>query len=155
MFDVPLDAWYAWFGVAAVSVTAFGVAAAMPATPAPDAAGAADTVDAVAAGEYPATAEHGLAADELRLRPTGLEMRNDGGTARASFAFDPVTPAVHDSRLQRVLDGDPPDRVFDSVTAFQQAIIDARARKPRWQSAPDSIRVRQLHWEGIRVTLVG
>lgn len=155
VFDAPLDAWYAWFGVAAVSIAVFGVAAALPATPAPDAAAAAETVDAVAAGEYPATAEHDLAADEFRLRPRGVAIRNDGGTARASFAFGPITPTVGDGRLQRVLDGEPPARVFDSATTFQQAIVDARAREPRWRTAPDELRIRQVHWEGIRVTLVG
>ena len=40
MFEAPLDAWYVWLGLAAVSATAVGVVAGLPAAPPPDAAGA-------------------------------------------------------------------------------------------------------------------
>jgi len=155
VFDVGLDAWYAWFGIAVASVAAFGVAAAVPATPAPDAAGAADTVDAVAAGEHPATAEHALAADSLRLSATRIGLRSDGGTRTAAFAFGPVTPVRGHDRLERVLAGEPPDRVFESPATFQQAVIDARTGEAGWRPAPERLRIRQVHWEGHRVTLVG
>nr|WP_225333604.1 hypothetical protein [Halomicrobium urmianum] len=50
MFDVPVDAWYVWLGVAAASVTALGTVAALPSGTPPDAAAAADAIDRVAAG---------------------------------------------------------------------------------------------------------
>lgn len=155
MFDVPLDALYAWFGVAAVSLAVVGVAAAIPATPVADAADAATTVDAVAAGEHPSTAEHGLAADEMKLTPSRIALRNDRGTRRSTFAFGPVTPVRSDERLGRVLAGEPPDRVFESKTAFQQAMIETRTADPGWERAPERLRIRQVHWGEIRVTLLG
>lgn len=37
MFEVPVDALYAWLGVAAVSVAVLGVVVALPTTAPPDA----------------------------------------------------------------------------------------------------------------------
>jgi len=67
MFEINLDATYAWLGLALVSVATAGIATALPASPPPDANGVAHTIDSVADREYPATAEHGLAAARIRL----------------------------------------------------------------------------------------
>lgn len=155
MFELPVDSWYAWIGIAVVSVAVLAASVALPLRPAPDATGAAETVDAVAGGEYPATAEHGLAAEQLRLSPTRISLRNDAGTTTGTFLFDPVTPVTEDERLRRVLDGVPPSSVFDSPAAFARAARAARTGDARWQPAPDRLRVRQVHWGETRVTLVG
>lgn len=137
-----------------VAATAFvAVAGTLPAQPAPDAAGVADTVDAVAAGDAPAGATHEHGADRVRVRAHGIAMRNDGGTARATFAFGPVVPIV-DGPLRRVLDGESPRAVFRDADAFRDAVEAARARDSVWV-ASNRIAVREVSWDGCRVTIVG
>ncbi len=155
MFDVPLDAWYAWFGVAAVSLVAFAAVGSLPTAPPPDASGAADVVDSVAASDYPATGEYPLDAAEIRLGPSEVGLRNDAGESEAAFAFGPVTPVVEGSRLQSVLHGVPPRQVFDSKRAFRQAVIEARTREPTWRPVERTLVVRTVAWGGFDVTLVG
>lgn len=155
MLELPVDSWYAWIGIAVVSVAVLAASVTLPLRPPPDAGDAADTVDAIAGGEYPATAEHGIAAERMRLTPTRIALRNAAGTTTGTFLFDPVTPAVEDERLERVLRGMPPSRVFASPTAFAKAAESARADESRWQPAPNRLRVRQVHWGETRVTLVG
>jgi hypothetical protein len=155
MFDAPVDALLAWFGVAAVSIAVLGVAAGLTVPPEPDATGAADTVDAIAGGTYPATAEHGLAADRLKLTPTRVALRSGDRVARERFLFDPVTPVGGDDRLRRVLGGQPPSHQFEDPEAFTAAVAEARETESSWRPAPDRLRVRQVHWEDTRVTLVG
>jgi len=67
VFDVPVDSTYVWFGVGAVSLAVFGVAAGLPSAAPPDAAAAAATVDAVAVGPPGAVDHHELRADRIRL----------------------------------------------------------------------------------------
>ena len=154
MFDAPADVLPVWIGVAAVSVAVLGVATGLPTTPAPDAAGAAATIDRVATGTYPATGEHGLAADRLKLSTETVSLESAGGVARAPLA-EPVTPAPTDERLERVLRGESPDHVFDRPSEFRRVAAAARESTPEWTHAPDRLRVRQVHWGGTRVTLVG
>ncbi|MFA9515854.1 hypothetical protein ACERIT_01305 [Halopenitus sp. H-Gu1] len=155
MFDVPIDAWYAWLGIAGMSLLTLGIAAGIPAGPTPDAMGVAGTIDRVAASEYPATAEHGLAADQIRLTPNRISLRGPGGATTAVLEFAPVTPARGDDRLYRVLKGEPPDRGFESPESFSQVAAETRTQEPRWRSAPPRLRIRTVTWEGERVTLVG
>ena len=75
MFEIHADAMYTWVGLAVVSVAVFGVAATLPTTPPPDATGLAHTVDSVATSEYAATAEHGLAAERIRITPHRIRDR--------------------------------------------------------------------------------
>lgn len=154
MFEAPLDGLYAWVGLAVVSVAVLGVTVAFPSAPAPDAAGAAGTVDTVAGG-YPATGEHGIEAQRVRITPSRIVLDGEGGTASAAFRQTPVTPARLDDRLWRVLHGEPPSTVFDSSEAFVAAARDARETETRWRAAPDRLRVREIHWGDVRVTLVG
>lgn len=154
MFDVPIDAWYAWFGVAAASVALLGAVGSLPTAPPPDAAAAANTVDEVAAAGAPTVGEHPLAADAVRVGPHRLGLRTDADASHAAFAYGPVTPAL-DGKLRRVLRGEPPERLFDSRREFEQAVIESRARDPAWRPAPDRLRVRAVSWEGVDVTLVG
>jgi hypothetical protein len=155
MFDVPLDAWYVWFGLAVVSGTAFGVAAAMPTAPSPDADGAAETIDGVAASRYAAVGKHPLAnADAVRVGRDTLSLRGPGGTAHASLGYGPATPATHDDSLAAVLRGEPPERVFDSPAAFERTVEAARTAEPGWRRT-DKLLVRRVSWGGVDVVLVG
>lgn len=164
MFETHLDATYAWLGLALVSVATAGVAATLPASPPPDAAGVAHTIDSVADGEHPATAEHGLAADRLRLTTGTVALSGGGGTASATLHAPRITPVSPedgnestpaDGRLRRVLDGVPPTAAFDDPDAFAAAAERARSADRGWQPAPDRLTVRQVHYGGVHVTLVG
>lgn len=155
MFDVPVDATYVWFGVAAVSLAAFGVAVELPSAAPPDAAAAANAVDAVAVGPTGAVESHTLgAADQLRLGSARIGLDGPGGRAHATFAY-PVTPAVGDERLEDVLAGDRPSSVFDSPEAFAHTISVARDGNPDWRPAPDRLTARRVAWRDVNVTLVG
>jgi hypothetical protein len=155
MFDVPVDAWYTWLGLAAASIAVFGVAAALPMAPPPDAASVAGTVDRVATAEYAATAEHPLDADAVRLGRRQIGLRNDAGTTHATFAFGPVTPVQRGTDLADVLYGASPQYVYESDVAFRRALAAARNRTPRWTDTDGSLVVRHLHVGGDDVTLVG
>ncbi len=170
-FEAPVDAWYVWFGVAVASVAIAGVALSLPSQPPPDATGAANTIDTVAGSTHTAEASFDHSADEIRIDTARISMRNDGGTARASLAFGPLTPigAVEDATerdaLRSILSGAPPSVVlegteFDSVneSELRQAAEDARANRldspPEWQPANDELRVRKLELDGESVVLV-
>ena len=160
MFETHLDATYAWLGLALVSVATVGVVAALPAAPPPDADGVAHTLGSVADGEYVATAEHGLAADRMRLTPNAIELETDGGSARSTIRGPPITPvspggSAVDPRLRRVLDGVPPRAAFEDPEAFADAAARARAEDHQWRVAPQRLTVRQVRYGGTRVTLVG
>jgi hypothetical protein len=162
VFETHLDATYAWLGLAAVSVATAGVAATLPASPPPDAAGVAHTVETVANGEYPATAEHGIAADRIRLTNRSISLGGEGGNARAPLHGPRITPVptggrggVGDGRLRRVLEGVPPGAAFDGPDALSAAAERARAADRGWRPAPERLTVRRVHYGGVHVTLVG
>ncbi|MFB6304945.1 MAG: hypothetical protein ABEH47_07250 [Haloferacaceae archaeon] len=155
MFEVPVDGWYAWLGTAAASLAVLAVAFGLPTAPPPDAAGAADTVDRTAVAEYGASAEHPLDdATAVRITPRSIGMRNDAGRTHATFAYGPVTPVV-DGPLRRVLEGAPPEAVFESPAALRHAAASARGRDARWRPVDGPLIVRHVSLEGEDVTLVG
>jgi hypothetical protein len=92
MFNIPVDAWYAWIGLSIAGITLIGAVSGLPTTKPPDAAAVATTIDRVGAAEYPATAEHPLTADAIRLGTYRIGLKSDAGTAHATLAFGPVTP---------------------------------------------------------------
>ena len=157
MFDVPVDGWYAWLGVAAASAALFGATAGLPTTPPPDAAVVADTVDRTATTEYGARAEHPLDAAELRLHPERVGLRTDAGTVHAAFVYGPVTPVAGDAELEAVLAGARPGGQFDSPGELRRATTRARsrARDDGWRRVDGPLVVRHVVWEGVDVTLVG
>ncbi|SDM10718.1 hypothetical protein SAMN04487949_0874 [Halogranum gelatinilyticum] len=154
MFDVPLDAWYSWIGLALAGVALLGVVSSLPTTPPPDANAVANTVDRLAAGDHVATAEHPLDASAVKLGPHRVSLRNDAGTVHAAYAFGPVTPVADGSALQRVLYGQPPSTVFESERAFHQAVVEARTREPTWETVDRTLVVRRVSWGETDVTLV-
>lgn len=155
MFDVPIDGWYTWLGVATVSVIAFGTATSLPTTPPPNAAPVADAIDRTAASQHDATAEIPVDARQLRLGRHRIGLRNDAGTAHASFAYGPVVPVDEGTQLDAVLRGSPPSREFDSPAGIRAATADARTTPFVWQPVDGIVLVRHVSWEGIDVTLVG
>lgn len=154
MFDTPVDAWYVWVGLALASVAVAGVASDFAARPPPDAADAADTVDAVAASPHPATGEHPLSAESIRVGPRRIGLRDEGGTSHATLAYGPVTPVTEGTVLWEVLRGARPAHVFEDPDAFRAAAVTARDRDPAWRDVDDHLTVRTVTWEGVHVTLV-
>jgi len=155
MIGVPVDAWYVWLGLSLASIALLGVGATLPTAPPPAAADAADTVDRTAATAHPATAEHPLDAEKVRIGPRRLGLRNDAGTTHAAFAFGPVTPVTGSRALRAILRGAPPNSRFDAGSALCAAGTDARNRTPRWRPVDGPLIVRHIVWEGCDVTLVG
>lgn len=155
MIGPPVDSPALHAGLVIAAAAFVAAAGSLPARPAPNATGVAETVDRIAVGDGSATARHDHSADAVRIRPHGLALRNDGGTARATFAFGPVIPVSHnDRRLRAVLGGEPPQSVFESQDAFYRAMTAARERKPRWE--PSSVlTVRGVSWDGDSVVLIG
>jgi len=154
MLDVPVDTIYVWLGVAAVSVVTLGVVVAFPTSVPPGATAVADAVDRVAV--EPAGAHERVEVDavSMRLGAHRIGLRNDGGTAHATFAYGPVTPAVADDRLELVLSGHPPDDVFETQAGFRDAVTAAQT-SGEWRPAPGQIDVRRVNWGETDVTLVG
>jgi hypothetical protein len=155
MFEAPLDAWYVWLGLAAVSATAVGVVAGLPAAPPPDAAGAAETVDRIAASDHGTVAERPLPnTAAIRVGTDTLSLRGPGGTTHATVGYGPVTPAAANDSLAAVLRGTPPERAFDTPSHLTAAAAAARSRRPTWTET-DRLVVRRVRWEGTDVVLVG
>jgi hypothetical protein len=155
MFQMPVDAWYCWVGLAAVGVAVLGVAASLSTETAPDATALAETVDAVASSEHAATSTVRIDADRIGVAPHRIALRNDAGTASAAVRFGPVTPAFASANLSAVVAGRAPSAVYESAEAFARAARRARNRTVRWRDAPSRVRVRQVHWGETDVTLVG
>ncbi|MFD1566632.1 DUF7283 family protein [Halolamina litorea] len=153
MLSFPTDSPALHAGLVLAAVAFIAVAGSLPARPAPDAGGVADTVDRVAVAEAPSITTHGHAADSVRLRPDGIALRNEGGTAHATFAFGPIVP-VRDGPLRAVLAGTAPQTAFSDRDAFIAAVEAARNRDPRWV-ASEKITVTGVSWDGERFTLVG
>lgn len=162
MFETHFDATYTWLGLALVSVATMGVAATLPASPPPDASGVAHTIDSVADGDHPATAEHGLAANRIRVTDDSVALGGAGGTSRSAIHAPRITPVLtgrhgtsERNNLRRVLEGVPPDAVFDTPKDLAAAAERVRSADHEWRPAPDRITVRRVHYGGVHVTLVG
>lgn len=154
MLGPPVDAWYVNLGLAAAGLAAFGIAVGVPTAPPPAATPVATAVDTVAATDHPTTAVRSTTADEARIGPRRVALRTAGGTASATLAYGPVTPVSTGSKLDRVLAGAPPERVFSDPSAFRRALERARNRSPSWRPV-ETIRVRGVSWGEIDATLVG
>ena len=163
MFNIPVDAWYAWIGLSIAGITLIGAVSGLPTTKPPDAAAVATTIDRVGAAEYPATAEHPLTADAIRLGTYRIGLKSDAGTAHATLAFGPVTPVFsesnnsHDNRLRDILYGSPPTYVFDSEAAFLDAVTTAQANGTNvtWRPVDGPVIIRRVSWNDEDVVLVG
>ncbi|KAB1197027.1 MULTISPECIES: hypothetical protein [Haloferax] len=154
MFDAPLESLYTWAALSVAATVLLGIVAGLPTTPAPDASGVADTVDGVAVAEYDTVAEHSLGAESVRLGAHRIGLRNAGGTAHATFAFGPVTPAAPGTKLESVAFGARPSAVFESPAELRTAVADAQQTNSSWRPAAEELVVRHVSWEGMDVTVV-
>ncbi len=155
MFELPLDAWYVWIGLAVVSSTTLGVVGALPSSLPPDASGAAGTVDSVAASEHAAVEEHPLPnTDSVRLGADSISLRGPGGTGTEAFGYGPVTPVRSGSVLEPVLRGESPEGVFGSPEAFERATVRAQRTEPHWEETGRLV-VRRVSWGETDAVLVG
>lgn len=155
MFDAPFEDWYVWLGVSVVSVAVLGVVLAFPTAAPPKAAAVADAVDRVSASPPGSTTTTPVRAEAIRIDRRRISLRGAGGTAHATVAFGPVTPASADARLADVLGGELPTDAFDSPTAFADTVASARNRTAEWRPAPQTLRIRRVSWEEVDVVLVG
>ncbi|MFT4882902.1 MAG: hypothetical protein ACI8U4_000399 [Natronomonas sp.] len=155
MFDVPVDAWYVYLGLAVASGATVTLAGAMPAAAPPDANGAARTVDSVAASQHASVGSHPLAdADAVRVGADTLSLRGPGGTAHAVLGYGPVVFVPEGTSLRRVLRGEPPEKTFASPERFERAVEQRRTADPTWHRT-ERLLVRRVAWEGTDVVLVG
>lgn len=155
MFDPPLDAPPVLVALTIVAAATFGVATALAPTPPSDASTLAAAVDRVAASPTSTADTHPTSAGAIRIEPSHIRTRDDTGEHTAAFATGRVTPVQGDSRLGRLLDGDPPDDVFQTPVDLEIAAQYARKNPPGWQHNPAQIRIRHVTWGEVSVTLVG
>ncbi len=155
MLGPPVDAWYAFIALSIVSTVIAGITFDLSTAAAPSATPAAETIDAVAAGPAPSVGYHPLAADWVRIESTRLGVDRDGTIDTARYRFGPVIPVTPETPLATVLNGAPPEHVFDSEAEFDQALKQARTREPRWQSVEAGLTVRAVAWNETDATLVG
>jgi hypothetical protein len=154
VFEAPIDSLYVWTGLSLTSALFLGVAVGLPTQPPPNAASVADAVDVVAGSPYPSTAEQPTGADAARIGPRRVTLRGDGGTSHATFVSGPVVPAGEGS-LGRVLSGIPPRSAFDTLSAFREAVTQARTDPATWRPVEGEIAIRKVSWGEFDVTLVG
>jgi len=155
MFDAPIEDWYVWLGVAAISVAVLAVAVSLPSAAPPKATAVADAVDRVATSPPGSTATHSIRAEAMKLDQTRVSLRGAGGTTHAAIAYGPTVPVQTGDRLATVLTGTDPETVFETPAVLDRAAERAQDRTPTWQPAPETIRIRRVNWEGVDVVLVG
>lgn len=153
MLGPPIDAWYVWIGVSMVSLAVLGVAVVVTPEPPSRATPAAETIEAVAASRAPASATSPIDADRVLVSEYRLVIDGDD---RETVTIDHgrMTPAQRGTELRRVALGASPSALFESVTAFQDAIEAARDEQRRIEPADDQLIVRKCSYGGMDVTLV-
>lgn len=154
MFGPPADTPWVWVGLTLGSAVMLSVVLGLP-TAAPQADRVAETIDDVAVSAPGGQAEIGLRAEAVRIGQERIGLRGPGGRAHASFKYGPVTPVVPETKLAAVLDGHPPETVFESPEAFKRALYWADRRRPDWQPAGPTVRVKHVQYEEVNGVLVG
>ncbi len=155
MLGPPVDAWYAFVALSIASTVIAGVGLQLSTAAAPSATPVADTIDDVAAGPVASVGRHPVTADQVRIGTQRIAVDRDGHIDEATYRFGPVVPVTPHTDLADVLAGEPPEQTFDSKTAFNRALEQARTRTPYWQSVEHQLMVRSVAWDGTNVTLVG
>jgi len=146
VFDVPVDSTYVWFGVGAVSLAVFGVAAGLPSAAPPDARPPQRPQSTPSPSGPPGAVDHHeLRADRIRLGSFQVGLDGPGGRAHAIFAYR-SPPAVEDSRLERILAGERAPSVFGSAEEFTDAVATVQGGDPDWRPAPDRLTARRVAW---------
>jgi hypothetical protein len=157
-WEAPADAWYVWFGVGLVSFAFAGIALSLSTVPPPDAAAAANTIDEAASTRHGATLTYEHDADEFRIGPKQLQLRNEGGESSATIAFGTITLVRYDGSLEAILHGDDPSEHFASQAAFEREAEEVQEQMlndvETWRQANGEVTVRTVTWGDVRVTLV-
>lgn len=104
-FEAPADAWYVYVAVVIISVTFAGIAVGIPSMPPPDAQQAANTIEAATGSEYASSASYEHDADVVTIDRRTITMKNEYGTAHASFSYGTVVPVNGHDRLENVTGG--------------------------------------------------
>lgn len=145
-WEAPVDAWYVWFGAAAITAILAGSALALPSTPPPDANQAANAIDRVAGNELGGTASYEHDARMVRLGTEQISMRSDGGTSHATVSFGRLAPVNGSDRLKNVLSGAHPTDEYATWSEFYDDVQAAedRALDPTWRIADGTLRVRVI-----------
>lgn len=154
MFGLPADTGWIWLGLLVGSAAMFGIVADLQAAP-PDAARLAGAVDEVAASSHPASGTVEVDAESIELGPRSVSLRGPGGTAHARLDYGPVTPVAAASDLERVLEGQPPETVFDTPAAFEAALDRAKETDGGWQSVDSPVSIRRVRYGEVDGVLVG
>jgi len=153
MFGPPADTPWLWVGLTLGSAVMLSVVLGVP-TAAPQADRVATTIDEVAVSDG-GQAEIELRAEAVRIGQESIGLRGPGGRSHASFKYGPVTPVVQGTKLAAVLAGQPPETVFETPGEFKRALYWADRRRPDWQPAGATVRVKQVHYEEVNGVLVG
>lgn len=112
-FEAPADAWYVYVAVVIVSIAVAGIAVGIPSMPPPDAQQAANTIEAVTGSEYTSSASYEHDADVVTIDRRTITMKNEYGTAHASFAYGTVVPVTGHDRLENVTGGQSLEDAYD------------------------------------------
>lgn len=158
--ESPTDAWILFLGVSVISFVLLGLAISTPTTPSPDADAAANGIESTALSSADAATSYSHNADEFRITPREISLRNDGGESHATVVFDEITPVYHErslidadhqetnDKLLDVLFGSPVSDVFDDDAAFLEATKEAREHSldtsTEWRPTIGELRVRKL-----------
>lgn len=151
--EAPVDAWYVWLGASLMTVALAGMALGLPSQPPPDATQAANTVDRVAGNDLGGTASYEHDARMVKLSPTEIALRNDGGTARATVSFGRMATVHANEDLEDVLYGAHPTDVYGgdmlAWQEFHDDVQDAEQRleDPEWRTADGTLRVRTIVYD--------
>lgn len=154
MFGVPADTAWVWVGLTLASAVMLGVVVGLPTAP-PAAERAATTVDDVASSEFDAEATVDLRADSIRLGTEQIGLRGPGGQSHATFSNGPVTPVEPETQLASVLDGTPPETVYEDPETFARALNRSRPETPEWRTAGKRLVIKNVHYGEVNGVLVG
>lgn len=154
MFGLPAETTWVWVGLTLASAAMLTVVLGVP-TAAPDADRAATAIEDVAVSEHGGEATIELRADEIRLGPDRVGLRSDGGSAHADIRYGTIIPVPPDSKLERVLEGHPPETVFFRPATFQKAAVNARLGTHEWRTAGDRLTIKRVQYGEVSGVLVG
>jgi hypothetical protein len=154
-FEAPMDAWIVYVGVATVGVAILGVALGFSPIPPPDATAAANAIDSAGGSEIGGITTYEHDAESFWLDRQQIALKNDGGTSKATIAFDTMTGVYYDDseQLADVLYGTPIDTVFSDASdpdraflaAVAEAQIKAASKRGEWKSAQGTVRAKKIN----------
>ncbi|AXR81641.1 DUF7283 family protein [Natrarchaeobaculum sulfurireducens] len=104
-FEAPADAWYVYVAVVIISVSFAGIVVGISSMPPPDAQQAANAIETATGSEYASSASYEHDADVVTIDRQTITMKNEYGTAHASFSYGTVVPVNGHDRLENVTGG--------------------------------------------------